>query len=265
MEMWLKRTILMVFLAGAAAAAALERSAQAPLTVIVDENQNRAEAAPGSSLTFHCRLNIETQNRFRVNWQFRGPSSNNSLKVLDDKVVNKSAKTSTVVTNKTKQESRDEGTLSIYTLSNATEDDSGWYYCKVTIEIPSLRVKTSNGTEVVITKSIHHTTSPSLPIVTGKQGRIPIINHWFWIILGVSAFILIALLLTCVCLRRRRSRSRGEDPIYANTHNKQPSPRPGMDNLKAIPMSQNLRNPSPCRNYDDRRWRQKQSRRKETS
>ncbi|XP_042339846.1 uncharacterized protein LOC121941180 isoform X4 [Plectropomus leopardus] len=246
MEMWLKRTILMVFLAGAAAAAALERSAQAPLTVIVDENQNRAEAAPGSSLTFHCRLNIETQNRFRVNWQFRGPSSNNSLKVLDDKVVNKSAKTSTVVTNKTKQESRDEGTLSIYTLSNATEDDSGWYYCKVTIEIPSLRVKTSNGTEVVIS-------------------RIPIINHWFWIILGVSAFILIALLLTCVCLRRRRSRSRGEDPIYANTHNKQPSPRPGMDNLKAIPMSQNLRNPSPCRNYDDRRWRQKQSRRKETS
>ncbi|XP_035862868.1 uncharacterized protein LOC116063511 isoform X3 [Sander lucioperca] len=53
-----------------------------------------------------------------------------------------------------------------------------------------------------------------------------------------------------------------EDPIYANTRpvaNKQPSPRPAMPvgNLKTASSSQNLRNPSPGRRYDDGKQRYK--------
>ncbi|XP_049444247.1 uncharacterized protein LOC125896005 isoform X6 [Epinephelus fuscoguttatus] len=236
MEMWLTRSTLVVLLTAAAAAAAvLVISGQAP--VILDDNIREEKVPSGSTLTFHCRLRTETHSRLRVVWYFKRSLVNDSHTVLHTEMVNKSARTSTVASN-LKDEGRDtEGTLSVYTLSNATEENSGWYFCKVIIEIPSLTEKWSHGTEVVI------------------YGP-PIIDLWMWIILGVSAFILIVLLVTCVCLRRRRRRNRGEDPVYANTR-RQPSPRPGMDNLKTVPSSQHLRNPSPSTTYDDGKRRYK--------
>ncbi|XP_049910061.1 uncharacterized protein LOC126396210 isoform X2 [Epinephelus moara] len=236
MEMWLTRSTLVVLLT-----AVLVISGQAP--VILDENIREERVPSGSSLTFHCRLRTENHSRLRVVWYFKRSGSlvNDSLRILHEDMVNKSARTSTVASN-LKDEGRDtEGTLAEYTLSNATEENSGWYFCKVIIEIPFLTKKWSNGTEVVI--------SPT--------DGLPIIDLWMWIILGVSAFILIVLLVTCVCLRRRRRRNRGEDPVYANTRPRQPSPRPGMDNLKTVPSSQHLRNPSPSRTYDDGKRRYK--------
>ncbi|XP_033478464.2 uncharacterized protein LOC117254359 isoform X2 [Epinephelus lanceolatus] len=262
MEMWLTRSMLVVLLT----AAVLVISGQAP--VILDENIREERVPSGSTLTFHCRLRTENHSRLRVVWYFKrsGPSLNDSLRIHTE-MVNKSARTSTVASNKPKQDSKDEGrdtegTLSVYTLSNATEENSGWYFCEVIIEIPFLTKKRSNGTKVVISKSIEHTTYPSRPIVTAKQATVsptdgpPIIDLWMWIILGVSAFILIVLLVTCVCLRRTWRRNRGEDPVYANTR-RQPSPRPGMDNLKTVPSSQHLRNPNPSRTYDDGKRRYK--------
>ncbi|XP_049444242.1 uncharacterized protein LOC125896005 isoform X2 [Epinephelus fuscoguttatus] len=260
MEMWLTRSTLVVLLTAAAAAAVLVISGQAP--VILDDNIREEKVPSGSTLTFHCRLRTETHSRLRVVWYFKRSLVNDSHTVLHTEMVNKSARTSTVASN-LKDEGRDtEGTLSVYTLSNATEENSGWYFCKVIIEIPSLTEKWSHGTEVVISKSIEHTTYLSRPIATAKQATVsptdgpPIIDLWMWIILGVSAFILIVLLVTCVCLRRRRRRNRGEDPVYANTR-RQPSPRPGMDNLKTVPSSQHLRNPSPSTTYDDGKRRYK--------
>lgn len=127
---------------------------QAP--VILDETPgNKVEVPFGSSLTFHCRLKTETNERLRVVWYFipSGAPFNGSRKIYEE-MVNTSAKTSTI---KPKQSSKDEGrdteeTLSIYTLSNATDDNSGWYFCNVTIEIPLLEHINSTGTEVVISK-----------------------------------------------------------------------------------------------------------------
>ncbi|KAL7396322.1 hypothetical protein ABVT39_004215 [Epinephelus coioides] len=244
MEMWLTRSTLVVLLT---AAAVLVISGQAP--VILDETIREERIPSGSSLTFHCRLRTENHSRLRVVWYFKQSLVSDSHTILHTEVVNKSARTSTVASNKPKQDLKDEGrdteeTLSVYTLSNATEENSGWYFCEVIIEIPLLTKKMSNGTEVVIS-TVSPTDAP------------PIIDLWMWIILGVSAFILIVLLVTCICLRRRWRRKRGEDPVYANTRPRQPSPRPGMDNLKTVPSSQHLRNPSPSRTYDDGKRRYK--------
>lgn len=245
--MWPKPSTL-VFLT--AAVAALVVSGQAP--VILDQTENRrVEVLVGSSVTFHCGLMTEMHERFRVVWHFNpsGSSFSDSQK-LPKEIVNISAKTSSKMSNTTKPKNTEETSL-IYTLSNATDQNSGWYFCKVIIEIPLLTNIISSGTEVVITN-------------TTPTDNFQLMDWWMWILLAASAFILIVLLIICVCLRRRRYRSRADDPIYANTRpvaNKQPSPRPRIlvaDNLKPVSSSQNLRIPSPGRKYNDGKRRYKQ-------
>ncbi|XP_031724358.1 uncharacterized protein LOC116395011 [Anarrhichthys ocellatus] len=242
MEMWLKRSTLVLL------TAALVISDQA--LVILNETRTTVKVPLGSSVTFQCRLKIETHGRLRVIW-FLNPSSFESHN-LSEEIFSKSAKNSSLVSNKTMQDYKDEGqdtegTWPTYILSNATEQDSGWYFCRVTTDIPILKHINSSGTEVVIT-----TVSP--------MDNFTLIDQWMWITLGVSIVILIVLLVICVLLRRRRHGSREEDPVYANTRpvaNKQPSPRPGMDHLKAVSSSQNPRNPSPGRKYDEGKLRYK--------
>ncbi|XP_037625562.1 uncharacterized protein LOC119488202 isoform X1 [Sebastes umbrosus] len=257
MEMCLKRSTL-VFLT---ALAALVISGQAP--VILDNTKNRRVEVPvGSSVTFQCGLTTEKFERFRVVWHFNpsGSSIYNSSK-LSSEIFNKSEKTFSVVSNETTLKNTEDTSLK-YTLSNATVQNSGWYFCKVISEIPLYTLSSSIGREVVITKSKENTTYPSLPIVTATvtpTNNFQLIDWWMWLLLGVAVFILIVLLVICVWLRRRRHRSRVEQPIYANTHrvpNKQPSPRPGTpaaNNLKLVSSSQNLRTPSPGRKYEDKR------------
>ncbi|XP_041791826.1 uncharacterized protein LOC121605809 isoform X2 [Chelmon rostratus] len=258
MEMWLKRSTL-VFLTVIVAAAGT--SGQVP--VILNKTQLTVYIPLGSSLTFHCRLRIEKYVTFRVLWYFNPfESSFNDSHKLTQELHNKSARTST---NETE---RDGQTLSKYTLSDATERNSGWYFCRVIVEIPILNISESSGTHVVITKRVEHTTHPSLPVVTDKQATVSpadnlsLLDWWLWITLGVSAVILIVLLVICV-LMRKRGRSSREDPVYANTRpvaSKQPSPRPDMpvENLKMVPSSQTVRNPSPGRRYEGGKGRYKE-------
>ncbi|KAM8745615.1 uncharacterized protein AB9X84_016764 isoform 3-T3 [Acanthopagrus schlegelii] len=231
--MWLKRSAL-VFLAVAVAAVVI--SGQEP--VILDSVRTEVTHPLGSPLIFKCNLDTTGNQRVWVDWYFN-PSGDlfNESTLLDPK--NRSTKTSTVVPDKRKVDDKDdEQILYTYTLG-AKYNDSGWYFCKVRKDIPILKVYVSNGTKVVIT-----TVPPKA-----------IFQLWHWIVLGVSAFVLIVLLVMCILLRRRWRRSRAEDPIYANTRpvlSKQPSPRPRIpaDTLKTASSSQNLRDPSPKR-YDD--------------
>ncbi|XP_068558518.1 uncharacterized protein [Cebidichthys violaceus] len=248
MEMWLKRSTLVLL------TAALVISDQA-LVILDEKRSTEAVKVPhGSSVTFQCRLKTGAHDTFRVIW-YLNPSTFD-LHNLSVEFFNKSAKKSRVVSNKTKQDSKEdtEETWPTYTLSNATDQDSGWYFCKVIIDIPVLIQINSSGTEVVITKSEEHTTDPATVSPTENFTHV---DRWMWIMLGVSSVILIVLLVVCVLLTRRHRRSR-EDPIYANTRpvaSKQPSPRPGTDHLKAGSSSQNPRNPSPGRRYDEGKQR----------
>ncbi|KAI4828419.1 hypothetical protein KUCAC02_022515 [Chaenocephalus aceratus] len=231
--MWLKRTTLVLLTVAALVASGKD---------VIIQTQRRAEVPAGSSVTFLCpvtslcHVRIGKLDGYRVNWLFNssGPSSGGVRKLSND-ISNNSAKSSTVVSNKTKQNID----KNKYTLINATTNDTGWYFCILIVEIPVLKHCESNGTELVIT-----TMSPT--------ESLPLLDLWMWISLGVSTFILIVLLVVCLLLRRRHRRSRAEDPIYANTRpvaNKHPSPRPGVlvDTLKKASSSQNLRNPSPTR------------------
>ncbi|KAG7233963.1 hypothetical protein INR49_028677 [Caranx melampygus] len=112
-------------------------------------------------------------------------------------------------------------------------------------------------------QSSEYTTNPSL--VTSEQ--VPVKRQlpfawWIWVVLAVSAFILIILLITYASLRSRCINSTADDPVYANTRpvaNKQPSPRPGaqVDTLKKVSSSQNLKTPNSGRRYEEGKRRQK--------
>ncbi|KAL4000326.1 uncharacterized protein ACER0C_008097 [Sarotherodon galilaeus] len=248
MEMSLKQLILMLLTVTATAMMIPGQTA-----ICLDYQQKTEEVPSGSNLILNCCLNTEHNERYRITWYFNhhGPSVTNSTELTSK------------VTNKYQNSSMDEDNRT-HTLSNVNRNHSGWYFCKVTTEIPSLTEIHSNGTEVNVSDS-EVTTYPSN--VTNIEGQTfppadpPALsdNWWIWVVLGASSFILFILTVTCV-LHSRRQESR-EEPIYANTPNKQPSPRPSMSaaavSLKAASSFQDLRAPSPASRYDEgkRRYR----------
>ncbi|XP_022615077.1 uncharacterized protein LOC111232023 isoform X3 [Seriola dumerili] len=226
MEVWLKQLALVLFTVAAAALGGSDQQC-----VIVGTTQVKVDL--GSSLNLCCFLLKETYQRFRVSWYFNRnePSLNNSQNI-SEMIAGENIST--------------QGDTHLM-LHNVMHNNSGWYFCKVTSEIPYHTITCSNGTRVVIV-----THQELLPFV-----------WWVWIVLGVSAFILIVLLVIHTLLKKRCITSRGEDPVYINMHrsaaNKQPSPRPGaqVNDLKTVPSSLNLCPPSPGGRYDEGKRRQK--------
>ncbi|KAM7410237.1 hypothetical protein PAMA_001605 [Pampus argenteus] len=201
-------------------------------SVLLDEkNPKKVHVHYGSSLTLYCNLTTNNIERFRVCWFFNpsGSSFNDTHKIKPG-AVNISTRSSTEVSNETKQNLKHEE-LKYYNTSNATR--SGWYFCKVTGEIPTFKVVKSQGVQVVI-----------IPTNPNNQ-------WWMWIVLGVSGLVLIVLVIACVSLRRRLCQHKEVvSPIYGNmrrTDKCQPSPRPGtpVDSLKTVSPSKRPRTPNP--------------------
>ncbi|XP_034387366.1 uncharacterized protein LOC117730025 [Cyclopterus lumpus] len=248
MEMWLKGSILVLL-------TALGVSGQ--VHVDLDERQRTVEVPHGSSVTFHCRLRTPTYDRLRVFW-YSNPSSFNDLrKTLYDEIVKHICEDFQrgVEQNRAGRRSRrarNRRLLADVYFNKCNRTAQRMVLLQSHSRDPLLNRINSSGTEVVITKNKEHTPCPSLPIVTATASPADI--DWrMWIVLGVSTavlMVLLVLLVVCVLLRKRsrRRRSREEDPVYTNTRpvaNRQPSPRPGPDHLKAGSSSQNLRSPSP--------------------
>ncbi|CAJ1060191.1 uncharacterized protein LOC117804706 isoform X2 [Xyrichtys novacula] len=155
----------------------------------------------GSSLTLSCNLNTKTYQRFRW-FLFRNssvPSVQNLEEIYKDMCF-RTKKDSPMVCNKT-QLPKDNGILTEedvlqYTLLNATEADSGLYYCKVTAEIPEFETKCSDGTEIIIV-----TATPTPGIL--------LLHWWVWMLIGVSAVIVIVLIIVCILVRRRCRKRKG--------------------------------------------------------
>ncbi|GLD54671.1 uncharacterized protein AKAME5_002845400 [Lates japonicus] len=183
MEMWLTQSTLVLL---AVAVGAMVVSGQE--YVILVGAKSKEEVAFGSSLVLRCFLNTTISESFWVRWHFNASGSsfsdhsNISQKSFDNKT--------------TKEDLRDEhgNILAEHVIPNVTLDNSGWYSCKVTTQIPRYHEYISSGTQVVIT----------IPPQAHQ-----IVDQWMWILLGVSVFILIVLLLTYFWLRRRCRRSRG--------------------------------------------------------
>lgn len=109
--------------------------------ICLDNQQKTKEVPSGSNLTLNCCLNTDQYERFRIAWYFirHGPLATNSS-MLTSKINNKSQNSSKDEDNRT------------HTLSNVNTNHSGWYFCRVTAEIPSLIEIHSNGTEVNVCK-----------------------------------------------------------------------------------------------------------------
>ncbi|KAG9343357.1 hypothetical protein JZ751_014338, partial [Albula glossodonta] len=91
------------------------------------------------------------------------------------------------------------------TLVNPGLNDSGWYLCSFTIEIPFLRDLYGNWTEVVIE-----------PYSTPALVMMDRVAWWVWVVVGVSAAAVTALIVVLGVLNRRRKTWRAEHPVYAN-------------------------------------------------
>ncbi|CAL8308988.1 unnamed protein product [Lota lota] len=192
------------------------------LNCILNEQAGRKEVFLGSSLALTCSVQCEGC-QVRVAWEF----SPNGSEIK----YNISAKGFRYY-----KGCSEENNLLNYTLTNVQHKDSGWYYCKVTVEKPTLLQQSSNGTEVVV-----------VPQPPGKQDWLQ--SNKF-IISGTSGLILIMLIvMICVVHRRRRRQKDMRCPVYGNTRpvpsatRKQQTSKPGTPAATRVtPKSASCRN-----------------------
>ncbi|CAL8237398.1 unnamed protein product [Boreogadus saida] len=103
-----------------------------------------------------------------------------------------------------------------YTLRNVQVKDSGWYYCKFSMERPTLLQVESGKTRVDVAGNEMEVTANPVTRTPGIKDVIQ--SKTFLIVSGVSALLLIMLaVMICVVQRRRRRHQEMTNPIYANT------------------------------------------------
>ncbi|XP_061635498.1 uncharacterized protein LOC133480846 isoform X2 [Phyllopteryx taeniolatus] len=201
-------------------------AAAAQCSTILNETQARVDVPVGSTLTLCHRLKRWTPKRFRICWHFNpsGPTLVHSEQLFCSNMSNRT-------------EHKD--TLLNYTLSNVTQQHSGWYFCRIHVDIPTLLTMNSSGTPVLIHAP-------------------PLDMWWLWVAVGVLGLIILALLVLCVLLIRQRKRKESRCAIYVNTHH---SPRPPAlgAQLRVDPSSQRARTPSTAKdNHSSSKQRPKQ-------
>ncbi|XP_016518829.1 uncharacterized protein LOC103155170 isoform X3 [Poecilia formosa] len=254
MEMWLKSAIV-ALLTVIGATLVLTSEIQLNLEKTNDTGRRERRVSPGSSLKLHCCLTQDkpdrcltqdkagrclTQDkaeRCHVSWYFQSSGKNltemDTEKPLCNWTIVKDCNLSDICHNMPCD------------LSNINESDIGWYYCKVKIDIPTLRELESSKTKVIVTSQ--------------KEENDQNENLWMWIIVGASSFVLVLTALLVACVVRKRGCSRSiEEPVYVNTRLGKPSPRlMPADNPKSVSASQDLRTPISARRYEGRNQRYK--------
>ncbi|XP_018583833.1 uncharacterized protein LOC108919916 isoform X2 [Scleropages formosus] len=183
------------------------------------------EAFIGSSPSFNCTFTLPNgAERFRVNWL---------LNQSTDKHCQGFELSSQTPTDQTGASRKDqhvyqvtEKTLSLLTVKDVGYNYSGWYYCRVTVEIPELCHFCSRGAQLIIkgndTFATFHTAAPNISqTVPTWSGR------WLLFIAVPSGIILLAVFTVGIWVIYRRKSHSSENPIYENMHpaiNKAASP-----------------------------------------
>ncbi|XP_041694423.2 transmembrane and immunoglobulin domain-containing protein 2-like [Coregonus clupeaformis] len=264
MDIWRKGTLLL-FLIGMLVKPGLS-------TMILDQPPRTVEVHLGSSLALNC--SFKPQTRVKVNWYFSRTGHSSCSSDIKLNISTHSAD-KTVKPDAGGHVSKEPGkSWSRLILKDVTHNNSGWYFCRVTVEIPALQQACSNGTQVNITDSqVESTTYTTLMTVTlSHPSNGGLLVDWrLWVAVGAASAILVTLLVVIWILLQRRGCKSIENAIYMNMHLprsaiKQPSPRPGiqMDNQKIPPPlkhtrtpatahdSKHLRTPTPARANDNK-------------
>ncbi|XP_029488429.1 transmembrane and immunoglobulin domain-containing protein 2-like [Oncorhynchus nerka] len=251
MAIWRKVTLLL-FLTGTLVKPGLS-------TVILDQPPRTVEVHLGSSLTLNC--SFMPQTRVTVNWYFSptGHSSCSSNTLLNSSTHSADKSGKLDAGGHVSKESRESWSRLI--LKDVTHNNSGWYFCHVSVEIPVLQQACSNGTHVNISDNQMKSTTYT-----------PLMTDWrLWVAVGAASAILVTLLVVIWILIQRRGCKSRENPIYSNmppprSAIKQPSPHPGiqMDNQKfpsplkhtrtpaTAHYSKHVRTPTPARTHDSK-------------
>ncbi|XP_029938786.1 uncharacterized protein LOC115381492 isoform X2 [Salarias fasciatus] len=226
--MWLKLLTLMVVTVTLSSVGLSDA-----IDVFLGQSQEPLQVFHGSSLTLYCCLRIPNANRFWIKWYF-----NMSVNISGNLVNKTKDGNSNETLDQDPKKCRDKDMA--FSLSRVNGSHSGNYSCEVTVDIPNLIEQKSTATQIIV--------CPVEPSLLGKW--------WIWTILGVLSTVVLILLVICVLKRRKWSRKRVEEPIYANTHSRQPSPQPRMpaDNMKAASTYQNLRTQRYARKANTDKW-----------
>lgn len=200
---------------------------------IIDQPPPIVETRLGSSLILEC--SFEPANLATVKWFFQ---PNNSLNCNTDH------KTLTIQSDRLSGNQTNTSKIwSKLNLSNVSDNDSGYYFCQVNIEIPRLQTNCSNGTRVIVssvskmessTSSLKRDETVSTP---GRDNRNEEFVGWIlWVAVAAGSAIVVTMSVVVfwILCRQRPNRSR-ENAIYANTRVprvKQPSPRPSTQDVK---------------------------------
>ncbi|XP_027882627.1 uncharacterized protein LOC114150434 isoform X2 [Xiphophorus couchianus] len=229
MEMWLKGAIV-ALLTVIGATLVLTREDRLNLVETNYTGRRERTVSSGSSLKLHCCLTHDKAERCHISWHFESSGKN-----LTEMEKNKTLCNQTIFANCSLVDICYNMTCN---LSNINESDTGWYYCKVKVEIPRLSELQSYKTKVIVTSE--------------KEDHDQSENLWMWIIVGASSFVLVVIALLVIRVVQKRGCSRSiEEPIYANTRTGKPSPRlMPADNPKSASSSQDLRTPISARGYE---------------
>lgn len=117
--------------------------------VTLDETQKKVDIRNGSPLVLYCGLKIQNNERVRITWYFNpsGPFFEGSIN-LTDRIITQTNNNTSKKTNQDSGVKREEYFISLF---NVAHNNSGWYFCKVTVEIPMYICLNSSGTQVNVT------------------------------------------------------------------------------------------------------------------
>ncbi|XP_036441996.1 uncharacterized protein LOC118818737 [Colossoma macropomum] len=174
------------------------------------------EACLGSSAIINCTFQINATH-LKVNWYFNDTPDFSRFKKIE------------VHDERYHQEKKDN--WSRLTIKEVLSNDSGWYFCEVTQDIPVLVQFQSNGSYLKIidstTKSRTNTTTAATTTCVTTPGP-PSPESTAWLLWTASTLVCVALVIviaTAWLFRRKRA-----SPIYENApaRMKDRSPRPSI-------------------------------------
>ncbi|KAI4900003.1 hypothetical protein NFI96_014508 [Prochilodus magdalenae] len=195
MEWMCNRTFLMVLTVGVI----VRCTVLVPATV---------EVCLGSNATINCSFQLNASHVI-VSWFFNKTPDFSGSKMIE-------------VHGRYHQ---DKGTTwSTLTIKQVMSNDSGWYFCKVTQDIPTLVQENSEGSQLIIIKTASMTTN-----------NYSSSNSTSWLVWTASLLGCVALAIVVVAIWRIFCRKR-DSPIYENTMTqakKDRSPRPSISMEKS--------------------------------
>ncbi|XP_056304017.1 uncharacterized protein LOC130216155 [Danio aesculapii] len=221
--------------------------------LIIHVNPKQIKLCEGASVNINC--NFELRENYKVSWHYsKTPTSDCSS--LTDKIHEDQNKEKVY-------------TWPILKINSIKTNDSGWYYCKITQDIPVLKEECSDGAEVIVeansirtpgtsNETLNQTQNPTTvppctraPAISTTPPLESFIFHewWIWFAVAVGIAVVVVSIVAIYILTHD-----SKEIIYENT---QPASESGRWTKKKtkmdicnMPPSKKFDTIKPLRKYD---------------